>query len=161
MENIDWPASLDVKQEAALRAFVGLRRLGKEVAADIVKSFNAEPKLTAVAYRWAYQDACRRHLGRGKQPCPRLRRDWNEPIPDPMQEADLEAVEGNAASEINWLYDHGIEGLSIDQTRRVLRTMQRAQEAKERGAGRISASLRQQICRLRKETELPLNVSLL
>ena len=58
----------DVKQDACLRALVALRRAGKPVGPDPVAAFDAEPALVMHAYRLAYRDALRHHLGRGRDP---------------------------------------------------------------------------------------------
>lgn len=161
VEDIDRPSPLDVKQQAALRAVIALRKLGKEVSDDAIVAFDAEPKLVALAYRWAARDALKRHLGRGKDPRPALERDRNEVIPDRGQEEALAAVEDDAAAELQRLYDCGIEGLTLDQTRRVLALMRHIQELKDGGATQLPVALRQRLSRLRRETRLPLDITLL
>ena len=150
IEDADRPSSRDVKQDTALRALVGLRKLGKAVTDDAVATFDAEPKLVALFCRWAARDALKQQLGRGKQPRPRMARDWNEAIPDPRQEASLEAIEDDYAGEVRRLHDEGIAGLSLEQTRRVLGLMRQIQAVKDHGTTRLPAALRQRLCRLRR-----------
>jgi hypothetical protein len=136
VEDVDRPSPLDVKQEAALRAVIALRKLGRETADDAVAAFDAEPKLVALTYRWAARDALKRQL-------------------------DLEAIETDAVGELRRLAEEGIPGLSRDQTRRVLTAMVHVQDLKEQGIVRLPAAIRQQLCRLRRETHLPLETRLL
>jgi hypothetical protein len=160
-EDVDRPSPLDVKQEAALRAVIALRKLGKEIADDAVAAFDAEPKLVALTYRWATRDAHKRQLGRGREPRPQMAREWDEAIHDPLQEASLEAIEDDFAGEVRRLHDAGIAGLSLEQTRRLLGLMRHIQEAKDHGTIRLPSALRQWLCRLRRETRLPLDITLL
>jgi hypothetical protein len=85
----------------------------------------------------------------------------NEPLVDPTQGADLEAIETDAVGELRRLAEEGIPGLSRDQTRRVLTAMVHVQDLKEQGIVRLPAAIRQQLCRLRRETHLPLETRLL
>lgn len=184
VELMDRPSPLDVKQEAAIGAVVGLRKLGKDAPCDeLVATFDAEPRIAAQAYRWAYHDALRKQLGRGKQPrltvvrssqltggdrydppgSPdgRTNRDPIDALRDPTQEEALTAVEDDHAGELQRLWDEGIEGLTVDQTRRVVRLMRHVQQMKVQGITRIPDDIRQQLSRLRKETGLPLSTALL
>ena len=140
---------------------IALRKLGKEIADDAVAAFDAEPKLVALAYRWAACDALKQHLGHGQQPRPRMVRDRCELHQDPTQEADLEAVEQNISGELRRLGEEGIPDLSLEQTHRVIEVMRLVQELKERGETRPSPAIRQRLSRLRKETHLPLDTRLL
>lgn len=170
-ENVDVPSSRDIRQDAALRAVLGLRKLGKSVSHDAVAAFDAEPKIAAQAYRWARNDALRKHLGRGKQPRPGVQRripgddgatgDIAERIADPAQRTTLEAVEDDYSGKLRRLWDTGIEGLTLSQSRQAIWLMWQIQRIKDRGAGRVPDKLRQQVSRLRRETGLSLNTKLL
>lgn|GEM_PF-2526039 len=160
IENVDWPSSLDIKQDAALRAVIGLRRLGKRVTMDAVASFDAEPKLVAMTYRWARQDAIRRQLGRA-QTHPVTVREMSETLVDASQEALCEEIESDFAGELRRLSEQGIDGLTRAQTVRVLMTMRQIQALKEAGTSPLPVALRKQVSRLRQETRLPLDVRLL
>lgn len=161
VENVDRPAPADVKQDAALRAVVGLRRLGKAVTADAAASFDAEPGMVALAYRWARQDAVRRHFGRSAQTCLRPIYERDTDVSDDRQEDAIEAVETDHAAEVRRLLQQGIPGLSLHQTARVFAVMWEVQELKDRGVPSTPDALRKTVSRLRQETRLPLVTSLL
>jgi len=116
-EDIDRPALADIKQDAALRAVVGLRRLGKPVTADAVASFDAEPRLVALTYRWTRHDALRRHLGRGSQGRPAMVRELVDDLQDLAQAEAIELVESDHAEELRRLSARGIDGLTLDRGR--------------------------------------------
>lgn len=158
IENVDWPSSLDIRQDAALRALIALRKLGKEVSVDAVASFDAEPKLVAMIYRWARQDALKRQAGRGASDRPTIVRELSEAIPDPRSEIAIDAADEWAASD---LCEQRIPGLTYAQSTRVLVTMREIQESKDAGISPIPAILRSRACRLRRETRLPLDTRLL
>jgi len=180
-EDIDDLPLLDVKQDAALRALIALRELGKTVATDPVAAFDAEPRIAELAYRWAYTDAIRKHLGRGTRPVgkiptrPRrlsldtLLAAWlsdaliaTVPEPsDPDQLDRLEAVEADPAADLCDLWNDGIPGLELKQIRRAIALMGAIQHLKDQGATGLPDPARQRLRRLRKATRLPLRVDLL
>ena len=165
VEDIDRPSLLDIKQDAALGAWLSLRRLGKDTGPDPVAAFDAEPRLAWLAYRWAYQEAQRRRRGYGQRPRPVFARLWldtprDDPL-DPAQEATLDALVDDHAAEIMHLWHDGIPGLTRDQTRRVLRLMRLVQVLKAHGVARVPDPIRKRLWKLRRETGLPLDTSLL
>lgn len=76
IEDVSRPDPRDIKQDAAIRTLVGLRKLGKDVGDDPVAAFNADPGIAVRAYQWAHRDALRKQLGRGAQPRPKPQR-WS------------------------------------------------------------------------------------
>jgi hypothetical protein len=159
VERVEFTSPADIKQEAALRAVVALRKHRKAIAEDAVASFDAEPALVMMVYRWVRQDAIKRQLGRGATAHPTVVREVSDALPDPGQQAVLAEIE--AADELRCLAARGIPGLSRSQATRVLELMRQVQAIKEADAGPIPAVLRQQVARLRRETHLPLDTRLL
>lgn len=78
---------------------------------------------------------------------------------DPASERQLEAVEDDFPGELQRLWSHGIEGLTLEQTRRVLHLMRRVQLMKDQGQKRVPGNVRQQLSRFRRETGLALDVA--
>jgi hypothetical protein len=161
VEYADRPSPLDIRQDAALRAVVALRKLGKEADLDAIACFDADPKLVATCYQWAKYDALKRQLGRGAGGRPTATHDGLDTLHDPRQEAILDEIDADAAAEIRRLSEEGIPGLTLDQTHRVLTVMRQVQDLKASERTPLPAALRQTICRLRRETRLPLDTSLL
>jgi hypothetical protein len=160
LESIDTPNEREIRQEAALRALVALRKLNLLVSNDPIAAFNAEPRIAALCYRWARIDAVRAYLGRGKQQHAIKSRGGTELLADPEQEEMLSAVESDAAMEIRQYEEFGLPGLTLDQTSRVLAAMRQIQTTKVRRDA-IPGALRKQVSRLRAETGLPLDTRLL
>lgn len=155
-EDIDQLPILDIKQDAALRAILALRQLGKPVTDDAVATFDAEPTLVLRAYRFAYLDALKTLRARGQHP--RASAQFLlAAVPDPAQHAQLAALEDDHPTELRRLRHHGIPGLTRQQTRRVIHAMLAAQRAKDRGG--VPHALRQRLHRLRQETGLPLTTT--
>ena len=181
VENVDQLPLLDIRQDAALRAWIALAKLGLDNPDDPIAAFDAAPALAALAYRWAYADALKKRLGRGAR---RRRRastaqSWDDlahplgslllstlaarlpTLGDPAQEAALTAVQDDAPGDIVRLWRHGFPGVSVPRSRRILRLMRLAQIIRDHGAGRVPNRLHQELYRLRKETGLPLRLDLL
>ena len=171
LEDIDCLPLRDIKQDACLRAIVALRRAGKPVGPDPVAAFDAEPRLVALAYRRAYQDALRHHLGRGRHETRRAAR-WRRlvsldhglmEIADPRQQEALDRVleEVAAIGQLMALWHTGYRRLTPAQMRRVLRLLRLAQRLKEEGTATVPNDLRLQLARLRRSTGLALSTRLL
>ncbi|MDP9363649.1 MAG: hypothetical protein M3Q10_05390 [Chloroflexota bacterium] len=161
----------DIKQDACLRALVALRRAGKPVGPDPIAAFDAEPRLVALAYRRAYQDALRHHLGRGRNPSRRAAR-WQRlvsldrgllEVADPRQQEALDRVlrQIAAVARIAAYWNTGLPGVSVARSRRLLRALRLAQRLKEDGTLVVPPHLREQLRRLREATGLLLSSRLL
>jgi hypothetical protein len=159
-EFVDMPNEREIRQDAALRALVALRKLNLLASDDPVTAFNAQPRIVALSYRWARIDAVRAHLGRGKQTRPVQLRELPELLADSEQEVMLSAVESDATAEIRRYEEFGLPSLTLEQTRRVFTLMRQVQNIKAH-QNPIPDALRKQLSRLRKETGLPLDVRLL
>ena len=182
-DNLDHVPLADVKQEAALNALVAFRRLGLPVTDDAVASFDAQPRLAALAYRRALIDSIRRHRGRGTlDPRAPRRRDLTaarlsldvliaranrlglDPtglLFDTISQCDLEAVEDDSAAHLWRLWHEGIAGITVDQTRRAIALLLQAQRAKTPAGAPLSDAVRQRLRHLRRTTGLPLRIDLL
>jgi len=184
-EDVDQLPFDDIRQDAALRAWLALVKLGKDIPGDPVAAFDAEPYLAARAYRWAYNDALKHRLGRTPRPPRRPRDPATTPsratlarplaaillsnlaahrlatLRDAAQEAALAAIEDDAPGEVDRLWQEGIPGLTLTQSRRVISLMSRIQQMKEEGTTHVPANLRQQLRVLRKRTGLSLSTDLL
>ena len=161
----------DIKQDACLRALVALQRAGKPVGPDPVAAFDAEPRLVALAYRRAYQDALRHHLGRGRNESRRAAR-WRQlvsldhglaEIADPRQQEALDRVlrQVAAVAHIAAYWSTGLPGVSLGRTRRLLRALRLAQRLKDDGTVVVPPHLQEQLRRLRQATGLVLSSRLL
>ena len=182
VDDVDRLSLDDIRQEAALRLVQVFQREGKSFGQDVARAFDDEAGLAMQAYQWAYRDALRRKLGRATsadamRPRPAtvslsrpslgsggsdgIGLTLAEVLEDPGQHDQLAGIDRDSVGELHRLWDTGIEGLSIAQTRRVLTLMWQTQDLKERGVKRVPDVLRQQIHRLRRETGLPLQTALL
>jgi len=161
----------DIKQDACLRALVALRRASKPVGPDPVAAFDAEPRLVALAYRRAYQDALRHHLGRGRNPGRRAAR-WHRlvsldrgllEIADPGQGEALDRVlrQVAAVARLAAYWNAGLPGVSVARSRRLLRALRLAQRLKDDGTLVVPPHLQEQLRRLRQATGLLLSSRLL
>ena len=163
-EDVDQPSLPDIRQEAALRLVIAFRRLGKEIGPDPVAAFDAEPRLASLAYRWAYQDALRRHRGRGRSARP-ARLGWDDPaladFADLVQEDALDRAESDPAADLRRLWREGALGLPRAPLRRAILLLLLSQHLKDRSAGPVPGLLRESLRRLRRQTGLPLDTSLL
>jgi len=181
-DDVDDLSLPDLKQDAALRALLALRALGKPITDDAVATFDAEPRLIALAYRWAYHDAVRKHLGRGtrrlvstdphrRQPPGRrplsldallaaaARADAEDIDPDPADLRQLNRllfVEVDAATELFRLWTDGIDGLTLTQTQRLIGLLILVERLKRGGTNRVPDDIRQRLRLLRRRTGLPL-----
>lgn len=118
------------------------------------------------AYRRAYQDALRHHLGRGRNPGRRAAR-WQRlvslenglrDIAAPRQQEAFDRVPHQVAAvaclAASW--STGLPGVSLGRTRRLLRALRLAQRLKADGTLVVPPHLRERISRLRRTTGLPL-----
>lgn len=172
IEDVSRPDPRDIKQDAAIRALIGLRKLGKDIGDDLMAAFNADPGIAIRAYQWAHRDALRKQFGRGLRSHAKLVRQSpiksdNGPtnheacalLPDLDSQLQFEAIEDDFLGELRWLWNHGIEGLTLEQTRRVLHLMRHVQLMKDQGQKRVPDNVRQQLSRLRRETGLALDIA--
>ena len=169
LEDVDRLPLRDIKQDACLRAIVALRRAGKPVGPDPVAAFDAEPRLVMLAYRRAYHDALRHHLGRGRdQRAARWRRLVSldhglADLADPRQQEAFDQVLTDivALGRLLALWHATLPGATPAQTRRILRLMRQAQRLKAEGTTVVPDHLRQQLRLLRQATGLALATRLL
>ncbi len=170
-EDVDRLPLADIKQDACLRALVALRRAGKPVGPDPAAAFDAEPRLVALAYKHAHQDALRHHLGRGRHETRRAAR-WRQlvsldrglvDIADPRQQEALDRVlrQVAAVARLAAYWSGGLPGVSLGRSRRLLRALRLAQRLKDDGTVVVPPHVREQLRLLRQATALTLTSRLL
>lgn len=149
----------DLKQDAFVRILTRLRSLGEAVPSDPLDLVDLYPDIASNAYKWARVDSLRRSLGRGQH-----RRPVVESIDSSGKE--LSSLEDQFAVAEAWvclsdLWSNGTEEISpalVSEAIQLLATVQRLRESEEK---RVPDRLRQRLHRLRRQTKLPLNTSLL
>jgi hypothetical protein len=156
----------DIKQDACLRAIVALKRAGKPIGPDPIAAFDAEPRIVMTAYRRAYYDALRQHLGRGKDAHGAR---WSrlvsldhgfEEIADPTHEEAFDAIlrRVSAATRLLVMIQRGHGGVSKEQLRKILLLLRRVQRLRESDTFIVPGRLRAAVSRLRTETRLPIDI---
>ncbi len=167
-EDIDQVSADDLKQEACLRAIIALQRAGKPVGPDPVAAFDAEPRLVQRAYNFAYRDALRLQLGRGRIAGRRLAR-WQRRLSlddefaamaDPRQQEAIEAIVDvvTAETRLAMLQGMGLPGISVKRTLRLIRLLRELQRLKTEGTEVVPNKLLLRLHRLRQATGLPISI---
>ncbi|MBA2278215.1 MAG: hypothetical protein H0W06_10680 [Chloroflexia bacterium] len=166
-EDIDQVSLPDLKQDACLRAIIALKRAGKPIGPDPVAAFDAEPRLVMRAYTFAYRDALRLQLGRGRIAGRRLAR-WQRrlsldhvlaELADPRQQEALDTIIDlvTADTRLAILQGMGLPGLSFKRSLRLIRLLRHHQRLKDEGTTVVPPHLRERLRLLRAATGLPIS----
>lgn len=165
--DIDTLSLQDIKQDAALRAVIALRRAGKPVGPNTLAAFEAEPRLVMHCYKRAHADTLRAHLGRHSATKPvRFQRllsyrhgFWH--IADPEQGEAFEKVLDDivACTRLLEIVTRGFQDVSPKRARRLVATLRRIQRLKDNGLTVVPPHLRQRVRRMRAllRVEIDLN----
>lgn len=152
----------DVRQEAAIKVLKSLDKRGVSWYNEdtLIEGLDANGGLIRTSLNSVVRDAIRKDRGYKKEPRPKMLsltalEDTSSPIADPTAEEALEAVEGGAVEELSSF----MASASPAEQEAVI-AMKQAQWYVEQGMN-LPNDLRSKLKRLRKQTGLALDVSIL